>query len=134
MFALVQEIGRPERAASVVRDRLRRGEHIPGFGHLVYAGPDPRAQPVLASARALAPRALAVRVVEALIDAMRDAGRPEPNVDTSIVALAAATGIPPESTPALFAIARMAGWTAHVLEQYGAGFLMRPRARYLEQN
>ncbi len=129
--ALVREIGRPERAAQVVRARIRRGELIPGFGHAVYRGTDPRCAPLLKSARELAPRSRTVATVDALIDAMRAARRPPPNVDAAIVAFAAALGIPTELTPALFAIARLAGWTAHVLEQYQAGFLIRPRARYL---
>jgi citrate synthase len=130
--AVVDEIGHPERAAHVLRERTRRGDLIPGFGHLVYRVPDPRAAPLLEAARELAPDDPVVRTVDALIDAMADADRPPPNVDCALVSVAAALGMPPEATPALFAIARMAGWTAHVLEQYEAPFIVRPRARYLE--
>jgi citrate synthase len=70
--------------------------------------------------------------VEALVEAMAAAGRPAPNVDVALVAVSHALGIAAEATPALFAIARTAGWTAHVLEQYRAGFLVRPRARYFD--
>ncbi len=130
--ALLAEIGRPERAAEVVRARLRRGELIPGFGHAVYRGTDPRAAPLLASALELAPRLRAVRTVEALIRAMRAARRPPANVDTALAALGPALGLPSERTPALFAVGRLAGWVAHVLEQY-EGPLIRPRARYLQE-
>ncbi len=133
VFALIREIGRPEHAAEVLRDRMRRAENIPGFGHTVYRQQDPRAQPLLQAARALAPRSLVVRTVDATVSAMRTAGRPHANVDTALVALAGALGIGPVETPALFAIARMAGWIAHALEQYEVGFIIRPRARYLEQ-
>ena len=132
VWALVREIGRPERATEVLRERLRRGELVPGFGHVVYRGRDPRTDPLLATARELAPRSRAVLTVEAVIAAMQGAGRPEPNVDVAIVAASAAIGLPPAATPALFAIARMAGWTAHALEQYELGFIVRPRARYMD--
>jgi citrate synthase len=73
-----------------------------------------------------------VRTIDALIAAMAAADRSAPNVDTAIVALASALRMPMDAMPGLFAIARTAGWTAHVLEQYDAGFLIRPRARYGE--
>ena len=64
----------------------------------------------------------------ALVDAMRDMGRPAANTDVGIVALCYALGLPAGSGAALFAVGRTAGWIAHVLEQYEAGFLLRPRA------
>jgi citrate synthase len=129
--ALVAETERPERATHVVLERARRGEGVPGFGHPLYPAGDPRASPLLDHARALAPRSRDVRVVLALIEAMRDTGRGAPNLDAGLVALAAALGLPRGSAIGVFAIGRMAGWVAHVLEQYAAGFLFRPRARYL---
>lgn len=128
--ALVAEAGRPERAQAVVRDRTRRGELIPGFGHRFYPAGDPRAPPLLRAAADLAPRSVAVRTVLALVDAMRDAGREPPSVDAGLVALSAAIGAPPGSAAGLFAVGRAAGWIAHTLEQRAMGFLMRPRARY----
>jgi citrate synthase len=132
VYALVREIEHPSRASAVVRARLRRGSRIPGFGHVAYSGPDPRCAPLLAAARAIAPRSNGVRTIDALIAAMAAADRSAPNVDTAIVALASALRMPMDAMPGLFAIARTAGWTAHVLEQYDAGFLIRPRARYGE--
>ncbi len=126
--ALVGEIGTPDRARLIVHERARRGEHIPGFGHPLYPGGDPRAEPLFASAKALAPRHPGVRTIFALVEAMRDAGRPPPTIDAGLVAIATALGLPRGSGVALFAIGRSAGWVAHVLEQYEAGFLIRPRA------
>ena len=127
--ALVAEIGLPERAEAVVHERMRRGEHLPGFGHLVYRGPDPRTAPILEAARSLAPQNRVVRTVGALIEAMERAALPAANVDTALVALGGALGVPAESLLAIFATARLAGWVAHVLEQY-RGSILRPRARY----
>ncbi len=132
--ALVAEIARPEAAARVLHDRMRRGEQIPGFGHPLYPGGDPRARPILESARELAPRAPALRTVLALVDAMRAAGRPPPNVDAALVALSAALELPAGSGPGLFAVGRTAGWVAHVLEQYQADYVVRPRARYAAEH
>ena len=128
--ALVAEAGRPERAGAAVRDRMRRGEAIAGFGHRLYPDGDPRAELLIETARALAPRSLAVRTVLALVDEMRAAGREPPTLDMGLVALAAAAGLPPGSALALFAVGRAAGWIAHAFEQREAGYMLRPRARY----
>jgi citrate synthase len=128
--ALLAEIGTPERAERVMHERLRRGEPIPGFGHPFYEGGDPRAQPMLALARKLAPARGEARAALALVDAAAAAGRPAPNVDLGLVALAAALGLPRGSAAGIFAVGRAAGWIAHILEQQESGHLLRPRARY----
>ncbi|MCA9513153.1 MAG: citrate synthase, partial [Myxococcales bacterium] len=130
--AVSSEITRPSEAARVVRERTRRDERIPGFGHGYYgAAADPRALVLLADAIALAPRANEVRCVRALVDAMDEAGLPKPNLDATMVALRAALGLPVGAAAGVFAVARSAGWTAHVLEQYATDRLLRPRARYV---
>lgn len=129
--ALVAEVGRPERAHTVILERARRGELIPGFGHPLYPDGDPRTRPVLAAALDLAPRSVAVRTVIALCDAMREAGREAPSIDAGLVALTAAIGAAPGSAAGLFAVGRCAGWVGHALEQRSLGFLVRPRARYI---
>lgn len=127
--ALLDEVGRPERAAEVLGARLRRGEVIPGFGHPLYPGGDPRAEPLLALVEASdTPRA---RVAVAVRDAMRAAGHPPPTIDLGLVGLAGAIGLPQGWAGALFAIGRFAGWVAHAREQREQGTLLRPRARYV---
>jgi citrate synthase len=131
--ALVAEAGAPARAAKVVRERLRRGEDVPGFGHPLYPSPagDPRTAPLLDAARELAPRDRRVQTVLAVVDTMAEAGREAPTLDYGLVAVACALGLPPGAASGLFAVGRSAGWIAHALEQRAAGFMLRPRARYV---
>jgi len=117
--------GEPRRARQVVTDRLRRGEAVAGFAHPLYPGGDPRAPPLLEAARTLGARR--ARVAFALVDAI---GEP-PACELGLVALALALELPRGAATALFAVGRSAGWIAHALEQRAAGFLLRPRARYV---
>jgi citrate synthase len=129
--ALVDDIGRPARAKSVIQERTRRGESIPGFGHPLYPSGDPRAAPLVAAALRLGGRDPRVRVLAALIEAMAAAGREAPTVDCGLVGITAALGLGPGAAAAIFAIGRSAGWVAHCLEQRAAGYLLRPRALYV---
>lgn len=128
---VLDEIGRPERAAAVVRERLRRGDAIPGFGHPLYPEGDPRFPVMLEQARCVGGRRRSLAVVEALVGAMDLAGAAPPSYDLGTTAVAAALGLGATAATALFAIGRCAGWIAHVLEQREAGFVLRPRARYV---
>ncbi|MBL8974574.1 MAG: citrate synthase, partial [Myxococcales bacterium] len=129
--ALLDEIGRPEHAARVVHDRARRGEEIPGFGHPLYPAGDPRGAQLLAAADQHAPRSPRLRTIAALLAAMHEAGREPPTLDLGLASIGAALGLPPRSAVAIFAVGRAAGWLAHAFEQRAAGFLLRPRARYV---
>lgn len=129
--ALVAEVASPADAGRVLHERERRGELVPGFGHLIYRDqPDPRAIVVLETARSLGSGSETTAKVEALIEAVRESGKPPPNIDAAVVALRGALGMPRGAAAGLFAVGRCAGWVAHILEQYEAGFLLRPRARY----
>ncbi len=125
--ALLDECGQPRRARAVIRARLGRGDAVPGFGHPFYPDGDPRAVLVLEHARALGD----TRLVNAVIRAMHAAGHPPPAVNLALVALARALGLPAGAAITLFAVGRAAGWIAHALEQREAGFLLRPRARFV---
>ncbi|HZH78263.1 MAG TPA: citrate synthase family protein [Archangium sp.] len=129
--ALLTETGRPERAAEVLQHRARRGEPIPGFGHPLYPEGDPRTPPLLEAAAALAPRSVAVRTLLATVEHGERARGERASLDLGLVAVATAAGLSPGSAGALFALGRAAGWVAHVLEQREAGFMLRPRARYV---
>jgi citrate synthase len=131
------EVGAPEQARAAVRALRKRGEVPPGFGHPLYPAGDPRARPLLDIARSLLPAARSsharrARTLLAIVDAARrDHEHAEPNADVGLAALVAALGAHPSAGPGLFALARSAGWLAHALEQRAAGFMLRPRARYI---
>ena len=114
-------------ARAEVRRRVDVGEALVGFGHPLYPSGDPRSPPL----RRRAARFKTDPVLAAIARAARAAGRPEPAVDFALVELAAALGLRPGSATALFAVGRAAGWIAHVLEQRAAGYLVRPRARFV---
>lgn len=129
--ALVAEAGKVDRAVSVVADRARRGEVIPGFGHPLYPAGDPRAAALLAIVERLGGRSARLATLLAIAKAMRQTGRGEPTIDYALVALGYATGARPGWASGLFALGRAAGWVAQALEQREAGHLLRPRARYV---
>lgn len=129
--ALFDEVERPNMALAVLSARLRRGEHLPGFGHPLYADGDPRAALLLDLVQkgwGNSPAwELAVRVNEAADQLLGE----RPTVDFALVTMARALKLPPGSALALFALGRTVGWIGHALEQYEAGQLIRPRARYV---
>jgi len=131
VMAFVEAIGSPDRARSVVTERSRLGERIPGFGHRLYPDGDPRADVLLALARSTARRDVRVATLLAVVDAMRALGREPPNLDAGLVAVALTLGLPAGAPSVLFALGRTAGWVAHVLEQRKSGYIIRPRARYV---
>ena len=131
--ALLLEAGPADRVEQVVHDRQRRGEIIQGFAHPIYAPhADPRGTFLIEIARELRGESPEVQSVLALVDAMQEGGFGGPSIDVGLVAVARALALPVGSATALFAVGRTAGWVAHSLEQYAAGYLLRPRARYRE--
>jgi len=133
MLDAVAESGDP---AKYVEELLARGERIMGFGHRVYRAEDPRARVLRRTAQELgSPR---VEVAEALekaaIEALREKhpDRPlETNVEFWGAVVLELAEVPAAITPALFACARTAGWSAHIVEQKRTGRLIRPSANYV---
>lgn len=131
---VVEEIGQPERAEAWVRRTLAAGRKIPGFHHRVYRTTDPRAVLLRDLARELSEASGDRRpylVTVALQEAVYRARGLYPNVDLYSGDVYRQLGIPAELFTATFAVARVAGWTAHVIEQYGHNRLIRPRAEYV---
>jgi citrate synthase len=120
---LFEEAERFGDARRLVQERLRRGDILPGFGHPLYRGGDPRAPALLS----LLPRDGTRDALREAMDAIRGV---QPNVDFALVSLRRALRLKPGSALALFAIGRTAGWIAHALEQQAEDKPIRPRARY----
>ena len=117
-----------------MRAKLARKEKIPGFGHRVYHTEDPRATHLREMSRDLGKRAgepvwfeMSQRI-EAVVKAEK---KLDPNVDFYSASTYHALGIAIDLFTPIFAVSRVSGWTAHVLEQYANNRLIRPRAEYI---
>jgi len=133
----LHKVGTPERAEEWVRDAVDRGERLMGFGHRVYRAYDPRAAALRKVAEGMDQKPgwldLAIRVEDVALRVLAEK-HPERALKTNVEYYAAAVlqgiGLTPDLFPATFALARHAGWTAHILEQAGANRLIRPSSVY----
>ena len=120
---MVFEIGTPERAEAVLREKLDRGERLMGFGHRVYRVRDPRADVLAAAAERFythgGDRGLydLARSVEATALRLLHERKPDRRLDTNVefytALLLHGLGLPTELFTPTFAVGRVAGWTAH---------------------
>ncbi len=134
----IHKVGSPEHAEQWVRDALARGERLMGFGHRVYRAYDPRARALRTVVEALPTRPdwleLAIKVEDVALKVLEEKYPDRPlktNVEFYAAAVLQGVGLTPDLFPATFALARHAGWTAHVIEQASANRLIRPDARYI---
>jgi citrate synthase len=119
-----------------VKDALDRGERLMGFGHRVYRAEDPRARVLRRTAREIdAPRLEAAEALEQAALAELAARKPDRVLATNVEFWSAVVldfaGVPAELFTSLFTCARVAGWSAHILEQKREGRLIRPTAKYV---
>ena len=134
VFKMLQAIGSPDRAAAYVKDQLAAGKKIMGVGHRVYRTEDPSATHLRRLSRELGEKRGEPQwheiswQVEQAVKAERGLYA---NVDFYSASTYHNLGIPTDLFTPVFAISRMSGWTAHVLEQYGNNRLIRPRAEYV---
>jgi citrate synthase len=126
---LVSAHGSPAEVPRVVGELLRRGERVPGFGHLVYRSGDPRAFALLDLVRRAAPKSAQLAVADALLAEVRQKSLPEPNIDFALATFTRVAGMVTGAAEAIFAVARTTGWIAHALEAYTTAPI-RPRAVY----
>lgn len=134
VMKMLLEIASPERADSWIRAALAQKRKIMGFGHRVYRTEDPRAVHLRRMSEELGRKANQTRwftmqrVIEELI--RREKGL-YCNVDFYSGSMYYVMGIPLDLYTPIFAISRVSGWCAHVLEQHGDNRLIRPRAEYV---
>ena len=134
VMRMLLEIGEDasgDRIDDFVRGKFARKEKIAGFGHRVYKTEDPRATHLRQMSRDLGKRAgntawfdMSQRI-EALVKSEK---KLNPNVDFFSASMYYTLGIPLDLYTPIFAVSRMSGWTAHILEQYANNRLIRPRA------
>lgn len=122
--ALWDELGEAP-PASKLRERLARGENLPGFGHHLYPAGDVRAAGLLARILPHHPQWQAI-----IDDAFALVGQ-RPSIDFALVALRRHLRLPPGAAFGMFALGRSIGWIAHALEQRADAELIRPRAAYV---
>jgi citrate synthase len=130
---VLKQVGKKEQAESWVRDALARKEKIMGFGHRVYKQGDPRAVYLKELCRQLAVET-GNEDLEAMADVMErviwEEKKLPPNLDWPSARVYHYIGLPVELYTPLFVLSRVAGWSAHVIEQLDNNRLIRPRARY----
>jgi citrate synthase len=133
MLDEVERTGDPE---GWVKSALDRGERLMGFGHRVYRAEDPRARVLRRTCRELgSPRFEVAEALERAALAELAARKPDRVLATNVEFWSAVTldhaEVPPELFTPLFTCARVAGWSAHILEQKREGRLIRPTAKYV---
>jgi citrate synthase len=123
-------------ADKYVKDALDRGERLMGFGHRVYRAEDPRARVLRRTAKEIgAPRVEVAEAVEQAALAELKVRQPDRVLATNVEFWSAVVldfaEVPPELFTPMFACARTAGWSAHIMEQKREGRLIRPTAKYV---
>jgi citrate synthase len=137
VMKMLLDIGKdagPDRAVEHVRAKLARKEKISGFGHRVYNTEDPRATHLRRFSKMLGEKsgepqwfAMSERI-EALVKSEK---KLHANVDFYSASMFYSLGLPIDLYTPIFAVSRISGWTAHVLEQYANNRLIRPRTDYI---
>ncbi|GHH32027.1 citrate synthase [Streptomyces umbrinus] len=119
-------------AAPVVADELRAGRRVPGLGHRLYPGEDPRARVLFGLLEEVPRAAPALAAARDVVDTTARHVPLHANVDLALAVLTASSGMHASAGETIFAVARTAGWIAHVLEEYGeAPLRMRPSGHYV---
>jgi citrate synthase len=136
VLSMIEGVEQDGDARHYVRSVLDKGDRLMGFGHRVYRAEDPRARVLRRTAKELdAPRyEVAVALEQAALTELRER-RPDRVLETNVEFWAAIVldfaQVPAHMFTSMFTCARLAGWSAHILEQKRTGRLIRPSARYV---
>ncbi len=135
---MLDAIGRPENAKTWLTEAVAQGERLMGFGHRIYRVRDPRADVLKAVAKRLKNDTNRIQLAEeieaAALCVLADQKKGltlETNVEFYTALVLEALRLPRESFTLIFAMGRVAGWTAHILEQLDGGRIIRPQSDYV---
>ena len=134
VMEMLEEIGEVDKADEWVRDALQQKKRVMGFGHRVYKVYDPRATVLKKFSKELGARAGEAKwydMSEKVEKVVLEVKKLNPNVDFYSASTYHVMGLERFIFTPIFALSRMAGWTAHVLEQYEGNRLMRPESEYI---
>lgn len=139
VMKMLLEIGSPEKVDQYVADKFAKGDKIMGIGHAVYQTEDPRATHLRRMSEATGKRQgdtkwfdMSKHIEDIVVAEMDKKGKKiRANVDFYSASTYYMLGIPVDLYTPIFAVSRISGWTAHVLEQLGNNKLIRPRSEYL---
>ncbi|MBZ5635300.1 MAG: citrate synthase [Acidobacteriia bacterium] len=134
VIKLLLEAGTADKALEMIKNKLANKVKIPGFGHRVYHTLDPRATSLKGMAEELGKRTgheELYQISKQIEQYIKEAKNLNANVDFYSASTYYSLGIPVDLFTPIFAVSRMSGWTAHILEQYANNRLIRPRAEYL---
>ena len=133
VMKMLREVATPRRAEEYVKKKLEKGEKLMGFGHRIYKHViDPRAPILRELARELSKNGnpIWLEISEAIAENAYKYKKLLPNVDFYSASVYANLGIPDDLFVNIFAMGRISGWLAHIIEQYENNRLIRPRAKY----
>jgi citrate synthase len=133
VMLVVEKIGSPKNADPWIRKAIADKMRLMGFGHRVYRVEDPRAKHLRRLASELGRQAgdtSSVEILDTVARVVTEQKHIFPNVDLYSGAAYKTMGIPTDQFTPIFAMSRVAGWAAHVLEQHANNRLIRPRAEY----
>jgi len=136
VLKMLDEVEQAGDAVRWVADALDRGERLMGFGHRIYRAEDPRARVLRRTARELgSPRVQVAEALEQAALAELHVRKPDRVLATNVEFWSAVVldraEVPPDLFTPMFTCARVAGWSAHILEQKREGRLIRPTAKYV---
>src|SRR6266566_3085842 len=133
VMLMVEKIKDPAKADAWIHKALTDKARIMGFGHRVYRVEDPRAKHLKRLALELGQQAgstVNIQILDIMAGVVSAAKHIFPNVDLYSGAAYASMGISTGQFTPIFAMSRVAGWAAHILEQHGNNRLIRPRSDY----